>query len=176
MAARCTQGQVLKLTRRYFAMTSSLSEAEILTIFFLRGDISLKRSTCQLSERLVKFAVLLRSARTAQWSKARDVFRIATLSVDTLRSPKFARFKRIEEDPSVKKLLARGANERFAKRAMVRCVVHFVSANTCRSNVKSMTASTFTSLPVVCLISPSWVLIALSLPKPSGLTDLIERV
>src|SRR5262247_120389 len=55
-------------------------------------------------------------------------------------------------------------------------VLHFGSANTCRSNVKSMTASTFTSLPVVCLISPNWVLIALSLPNPSGLTDLIERV
>src|ERR1044071_495833 len=60
--------------------------------------------------------------------------------------------------------------------SVVRCVVHFVSANTWRSKVKSMTASTFTSLPVVCLISPSWVLIALSLPNPSGLTDLIERV
>ncbi len=37
-----------------------------------------------------------------------------------------------------------------------------------------MTVSTFTSLSVVCLIN-RWVLIALSLPNPSGLTDLIER-
>ena len=49
-------------------------------LFFLAGDISLKRSACQSSERLVKFAVLLRSARAAQRSAGREMFRFVPLS------------------------------------------------------------------------------------------------
>ena len=37
-----------------------------------QNELSLKRSTCQLSERFVKFAVLLRSVRSAQRSEPRE--------------------------------------------------------------------------------------------------------
>ena len=38
-----------------------------------RGDISLNRRACQLSERLVKFAVLLRSPRTNNFFAEKEV-------------------------------------------------------------------------------------------------------